>query len=133
MCHPAVVEIRTSRFEFRLQALSHPAQKLIIEQKNSQRQDEVVEKCQIRGEDDANLKRCNDKEANDAPSPRQKKHPGKPEFNAQRQQSHSCMKPVWKLLRIPSNPIRQRAVFVVMIHRGEMTPLRLSSRDLHQA
>ena len=57
----------------------------VIEQQYSQRQDEIIEKSVVAGDDDANLQRRHQPEQRDAKSPRQHCHPDKHKFQRQRE------------------------------------------------
>src|SRR5215467_11436334 len=43
------------------------------------------------------------------------------------------MKPVRKVLSVPANPGRQGAVLVVLVHGGEMPPLRIAAQQFDGA
>ena len=100
------------------QTARDPAQEAIVEQQDSQRQHEMIQEGEVCGEDDSDLKRSDDEEAGDAPAARQEKHPDQSEFGGQREQRHSSLKLVRKLLGVPADPVRQRTVFVVVIEGG---------------
>src|SRR5438132_4725905 len=43
------------------------------------------------------------------------------------------MKPVRQMLHIPADPSGQRSILVVLVHRGQIAPLRISAGDLCDA
>src|SRR5712671_6807781 len=108
-------------------------QKLVIEQQNSQDQHEVIQKSVIRRENDPYLPQRHDEKTQDAKSSRQQHHPSQPQFQGQRHKSGRRMEPVRKVLHVPSNPRRQRAVLVILVQRREVPPLRVAAHDLRHA
>ena len=96
--------------------------KLIIEQKYSQREDEVIEKGVVGSEGDGDLQRREDEEADDAKTPREKQHPDYEQLGEESEKRGGGVEPMGKLLDIPPDPGGQRAVLIVLIHGGEIAP-----------
>ena len=65
-----------------------------------------------------------DEEAEDAPAPRHEQHPHQAEFQHQGCAGGKGMEPVRQMLHVPADPGRQRPVLVVLVHGGEVAPLR---------
>ena len=59
------------------------SQALVIQEQYTQAEHQIVEERQVGSEDDAELKYCDDIEANKAESPREEKHPNQAEFDAE--------------------------------------------------
>ena len=91
--------------------------------RNPSTQNQVVQERVVRGEDDRNLPRGHNEEAEDAPAPRQKQHEHQAELQHQRGAGGEGVEPVRQVLHVPANPGRQRAVLVVLVHGGEVAPL----------
>ena len=64
---------------------------------------------------------------------RKKEHPDKAEFGGQGHESSGCVEPVRKLLHVPANPCGQRAILVVVVHSGEVTPGVVAAGELDDA
>ena len=108
-------------------------QKLVIEQQKAEREHEVIQKRVIRGEDDADLPRRDDEEADQAHAAREEHHEHQAQLQPQRAGNRGGMEPVRQMLGVPPDPCRQRAVLVVLVHGREVAPLRVAARQLHHA
>src|SRR6516165_1010736 len=97
-------------------------EKPVIEEKEAERKNDVIQKGVVGGQDDANLKKGHDKEAHDAETPRQEEHPYNDQFDTHSHRSCCRVEPVRQLLRVPADPGRQRAVLIILIHRREVSP-----------
>ncbi len=64
---------------------------------------------------------------------RQEQHEHQAEFQHQRGSGRKGMKPVRQMLYVPADPGGQRAVLVVVVHGGEVSPLNISAGQLHHA
>src|SRR5262249_15771966 len=64
---------------------------------------------------------------------REKKHPDDEQFRKQGLKGCSGMKPVRPLLHVPADPSGQRAILVILIHRGEVAPSRIAAKILGNA
>src|SRR6266478_8342811 len=106
---------------------------MIVQKKNPEGKDEVVQKSVVSGEDDADLPGRNDEEANDANAARKKKHPDEDEFESESTKSAGSVKPVGQMLCVPADPGGQRTVLVVLVHSGEIAPLRIAAGNFGHA
>ena len=104
-----------------------PPQKPIVQQQHRQHQHQVVQEGIVRGRDNDDLPRRHDKEARDSPAPGQERHPHQQQFHGQRGAGRRLVEPVRQVLHVPANPGGQRAVLVVIVHRGQVAPGRVAA------
>ena len=105
----------------------------VVEQEEAEQEDEVVEEGVIRREDDPDLERGDDREAHEPrPGPEPRK-PDDAELDDEREHHREGVEPMRKVLRVPADPRRERAVLVVVIHRREAGPLRVTAQNLDDA
>src|SRR5882762_10468392 len=83
---------------------------MIVQKKNPEGKDEVVQKSVVGGEDYADLPGRNDEEANDATAARKKKHPDEDKLESESAKSAGGVKPVGQMLCVPADPGGQRTV-----------------------
>src|SRR6266849_7017070 len=105
----------------------------IVQKKNPERQNKIVQEGVVGSEDDADLPGRDDKEANDANAARQKKHPDEHELESEGAKGAGGVKPVRQVLGVPADPGGQRAVLIVLVHGGEMAPLRIAAGNFGDA
>ena len=108
-------------------------QKLVIEQQKSQREHQVIQKRVIRRENDADLPRRDDEEADQPHAAREEHHEHKAQLQPQRSCHRGRVEPVRQMLGVPADPRGQRAVLVVLVHGREVAPLRVAAHQLHHA
>ena len=108
-------------------------QEIVIEQQDAEREHEVIQEGVVGGEDDAEFPRRDDEEADEAHAARKKEHEDEAEFQHQRARRSGGVKPMWQMLDVPADPGGQRAVLVVLVHRGEVAPLRIAAEQLDHA
>ena len=109
------------------------AEEAVIQQQESKRQNEVIEKGVVGGEDHANFPRGHNQEADHAPAARKKQHPYDDQFQRQGGERRCPMEPVRQVLDVPTDPGGQGTVLVVLVHGGQMAPFRIAAQQLHQA
>src|SRR4051795_12636333 len=83
-------------------------QKLVVEEKNAEDENEVVEEGVVGGEDDADLPRGDDKKADDAKAAREKEHPDKDKIESKGGEGSGGMEPMREMLDVPADPGGQR-------------------------
>lgn len=105
----------------------------VVQQKNPEKEDEVVEKRIVGRGDDADLPHRDDDETGDAPAPRKEGEKDEDEFHPQRQRGRKAVKGEREVLEVPADPGGQRAVLVVLVHRGEVAPGRVAGGELDDA
>ena len=110
-----------------------PAEKYVVEQQDAERQDEVVEKCVVGGEDDGNFEWRDDAKAQDAETPGKKEQPDEDELGGESVEDGGGVKPVRQLLDLPANPGGERAVLVIVVHGGELAPGNVAAGDFGDA
>src|SRR5208283_80836 len=84
VCNPFRRRIRLWRQELLPRLRRDSQQKTVIQQQESEYQNEVVQECVIGGEDDWNLPSRHNEKADDAPAPWQKQHEHHSELKRQR-------------------------------------------------
>src|SRR5271167_1202311 len=131
VCNPFRRRIRLWRQELLPPLRRGSQQKTVIEQQKSEYQNEVVQECVIRSEDDWNLPSRHDEKADDAPAPWQKQHEHQSELERQRGAGCEGVEAKRQVLRVPANPRGQRAVLIVLVHGGEVAPLGIAASELH--
>src|ERR1700733_11064647 len=77
-------------------------QKAIVQQQDSQRQNQVVKKGVVGGEDHAHFPRSHNKKANDTPTSRQKHRPNQSQLQRESGKHTRRMEPVRQMLRVPA-------------------------------
>src|SRR5712664_4444577 len=106
---------------------------MIVQKKNPEGKDEIVQKSVVGGEDDADLPGRDDEEANEANAARKEKHPDEDKLESESAKSAGGVKPLGQMLCVPADPGGQRTVLVILIHSGEMAPLRIAAGNFGDA
>src|SRR5579875_3132442 len=105
----------------------------IVEEKKPEEKDEVVKEGVVRSEDDADLPRGHDEEADEAKTAREEEHPDDADFHDERGAGGGDVKPVRQVLDVVANPGGQRTILVVLVHGGEVPPLGVAGEQLNDA
>src|SRR2546422_7186276 len=77
--------LRRRRADLHPQAAEYCVIEAVVEEQKTQRQDKIIKEGEIGGENDSNLERSDQREANDAEAARQKEHPCQAQFGYQRE------------------------------------------------
>src|SRR6266851_6321052 len=105
----------------------------VVREKNAEGKDEIVQERVVGGEDDADLPGRDDEEANDANAVRKEKHPDEDKLESESAKSAGGVKPARQMLCVPADPGGQRTVLVVLVHSGEIAPLRIAAGNFGDA
>src|SRR5215472_4181021 len=105
----------------------------VVEKKEAESEDEVIEECVVGGEDDDDFPRRDDEKQDEAHPAREEEHEDEEKFHRQREDHGGGVEPVGEMLNVPTDPGGERAVLVVLVHCGEVAPLRIAAQLLHQA
>ena len=105
----------------------------VVEQKNGEKEDEVVEKGIVGGEDDADLPGGDEEEAGDTPGPGTKGHEDEDELHEQGQGGGADVEPVGEVPEVPADPGGKRSILVVVVHGGEVAPGGIAGEELDDA
>ncbi len=76
---------------------------------------------------------CDDEEQEESPGAGEKHDPDESQLQCERSEGRRGVKQGGKLVRVPADPRRERAVLVILVHCGEVAPLRVAARDLCDA
>src|ERR1700735_424082 len=112
---------------------SNPFNEAIVEQEEAEREDDVIEKRVIRGEDNSDFKRRDDAKAGNAKRARQKEHPDEHQLDREREEHGEGVETMREVLHVPADPGGKRAILVVVVHGGEMAPGLVTARELRDA
>ena len=88
----------------RLTQPTRTAPEAIVQEKNAEGKDEIVQKSVVGGEDYADLPGRDDEEANDATAARKEKHPGEDKLESESAKSAAGVKPARQMLCVPADP-----------------------------
>ncbi len=105
----------------------------IVEEKDGEGEDEIVEEGVVGAENHANLPDCDDEEANDANATREEQHPDQEKLKSESAKRGGSVEPGREMLEIPADPSRERTVLVILVHGGEMAPLGIATGDFGNA
>src|SRR5439155_14831573 len=94
---------------------------------------QIVEKRVVRCGDHADLPRRDNAEAHNAPGTWQKPDPYDDELERESAECGGGVKPMREMLDVPTNPRWQRAILVILVHRGEIPPLRIAAGKFDHA
>src|SRR6202521_3148267 len=106
---------------------------MIVEEKDREGKNQIVEEGVVSGEDDADLPGCDDEETDYADATREEKHPDQDKLKSERGKCGGGVESVREMLHVPANPSGQRTVLVILIHGGEMAPLRIAAGNFGDA
>src|SRR6267378_5181158 len=106
---------------------------MIVQKKNPEGKDEVVQEGVVGGADDADQPGPDDEEANDANAARKEKHPDEDKLESESAKSAGGVKPARQMLCVPADPGGQRTVLIVLVHSGEIAPLRIAAGNFGHA
>ena len=105
----------------------------VVEEEEAEGEDEVVEEGVVGGEDDADFPGRDDAEADEADTAGEEKHPDDGEFHDEGAAGGADLEPVGQMLDVPADEGGQGTVLVVLVHRGEVTPLGIAGEQLDDA
>ena len=106
----------------------------VFDQQDAEGQHEVIEERVVRGDDDADLQQRGDDEESNAHAPRRNEHqPNEEQLGEQSERGGRGVERMRQLLRVPADERRQRAVLVVLVHRGQIAPLLFAAEEIHQS
>src|SRR5262245_15867520 len=107
--------------------------KRVIQKENSECQHQIIQERIVCRENDGDLQESNETEADDAKDARQKYQADHHQFGEDRDEGGSFVKTPRKLLRVPADPGRKRAVLVILVHGGKISPRRIAAKILGDA
>src|SRR5579885_1915043 len=105
----------------------------IVKKQEAQRKHKIIQERIVRRQNDSNLKRRQDQEADQAAAAGKNKQPAEAEFCDEGEKRQKRLKRVRQLLRVPADPGGQRAVLVILVHRRQMAPLGIVAGQLGDA